>query len=312
MESSNNRILWIDALKAFAILIVILGHVLQSLDATGVLYKYIYVVHMPLFMTISGFCSYKPVVTLDAVKRRFFQLVIPFFCWPLVWRLIKFDFSGIIDYYVHLPLFPDTGLWFLFILFLITVVEFVRSRIVGKLHDRRYSYECSVTLAVVALLILYAVYKKASLPGNWLNFTALYYPYFILGGLMRRYQQTLLKCFVWAGPVGLAIYFMSAFCFGLAIVQPVFAVCGIIGFFWLFNMTANRQLPGFVSYLGMTTLGIYAVHQPVVYYVKDIVYSPLWLNIVITFVITMLIAIASIEILKLSSITRRMFLGMNN
>lgn len=126
----GKRILWVDALKAFTIMIVIWGHCLQFIGETGILYKYIYAVHMPLFMAISGYCSYKESVSFSNIKNRFFQLVIPFLTWPVVWYVVKMDFSGIADYYMHLPLNPDTGLWFLYVLFLISIVDFVQSRMI--------------------------------------------------------------------------------------------------------------------------------------------------------------------------------------
>lgn len=126
----KQRILWVDALKAFAIVIVIIGHCLLFTEVKGILYKYITLIQMPLFMAISGYCSYKPSVAFASIRKRFFQLVIPFLAWPLVWYVIKMDFSGVTDYYLHLPLNPDTGLWFLYVLFLISLVDFVRSKTV--------------------------------------------------------------------------------------------------------------------------------------------------------------------------------------
>jgi uncharacterized membrane protein YcfT len=60
------RVLWVDAAKGFAIILVVFGHVLGGMMARGwldpegpfrQLYNYIYLFHMPLFFMISGlFC----------------------------------------------------------------------------------------------------------------------------------------------------------------------------------------------------------------------------------------------------------------
>lgn len=62
---SQPRLGWLDALKGFAILSVVLGHVLLGYTENNmfpevnskmqILMKWIYTWHMPLFFTISGF-----------------------------------------------------------------------------------------------------------------------------------------------------------------------------------------------------------------------------------------------------------------
>ena len=59
---SKERIKSIDFCKGIAILLVVLGHATEHTNASlsyDWLYKYIYSFHMPLFMFISGFVSYK-------------------------------------------------------------------------------------------------------------------------------------------------------------------------------------------------------------------------------------------------------------
>lgn len=59
MMSSSKRIIYIDALKCFAIYCVVWGHVIQYLQPINfkdvALYRIIYSFHMPLFMMISGY-----------------------------------------------------------------------------------------------------------------------------------------------------------------------------------------------------------------------------------------------------------------
>ena len=59
-NTPSQRLLYIDALKGFTILLVVLGHVLQvRYDIDNLLYRYIHSFHMPLFMFLSGYVSYK-------------------------------------------------------------------------------------------------------------------------------------------------------------------------------------------------------------------------------------------------------------
>lgn len=318
---TNGRILWADALKSFAITIVVLGHCLQFLNETGILYKYIYAFHMPLFMAISGYCSYKPLITLNSIKRRFFQLVIPFFCWPIVWYVVRMDFSGIADYYIHLPLNPDTGLWFLYILFLISLVDYIRYRLWHNFFDSQFAegggkkylfqYECSIIVSVIFLLIIYWAYKRARLPGNWISFLALYYPYYMLGCVMRRHSDLLERHLWWLGSVGLLVFCFATYFLEGRIWQPLLAISGIFGAFFVFNRYCDCKMPQLVAFTGMSTLGIYAVHQPVINYVKHIIGTPVWVDVALTFVITCTISLVVVRILKMSRMTRFLLLGMN-
>lgn len=54
---NTNRIAWIDNIRAFAILMVILGHSLNSPDAAPIV-RWIVSFNMPLFVIISGYCAY--------------------------------------------------------------------------------------------------------------------------------------------------------------------------------------------------------------------------------------------------------------
>lgn len=317
---TNGRILWADALKSFAITIVVLGHCLQFLNETGMLYKYIYAFHMPLFMAISGYCSYRPLITLNSIKRRFFQLVIPFFCWPIVWCAVKMDFSGIADYYIHLPLNPDTGLWFLYILFLISLVDFVRSKIFctndtnrwgSKIKLLQYMYEFSIVGAIVLVFFVCRIYKYVGLPGNWISFLALYYPYYMLGCVMRKHNEWLEEHLCWLGSIGMIVFLFGTYFLDAPICQPVLAIGGIFGTFLVFYKCCDRKMPQLVLFTGMSTLGIYAVHQPVINYVKHIIETPVWVDVALTFVITYAISLVAVRILKMSKISRFLLLGMN-
>ena len=75
------RIAWIDAAKGFAILLVVYGHNNPGISA------YIYSFHMPLFFVVAGF--FHPVSGQfsdfwKGVKKRWNQLVIPYYLWAIV------------------------------------------------------------------------------------------------------------------------------------------------------------------------------------------------------------------------------------
>lgn len=78
---SKERLLWLDFLKLIAIFLVVFGHVIRhcglSINDWDSVCGWIYSFHMPLFMTLSGYVSYKLCEGIYDIKRKFRQLIIP-------------------------------------------------------------------------------------------------------------------------------------------------------------------------------------------------------------------------------------------
>ena len=91
----KERIQSMDALKFFAIFLVLWGHCIQYLIPGDYwekpLYRIIYSFHMPLFIAISVFFF---VMTLKndyikLIKKRFVQLILPVLSWGLVYSALN-------------------------------------------------------------------------------------------------------------------------------------------------------------------------------------------------------------------------------
>ncbi len=79
----KTRLFYLDFLKGFAILLVILGHVIQyniNDPYNNIVFRYIYAFHMPLFMFISGFVSYKEKSKLKYIKKKGMSVAGSLFC----------------------------------------------------------------------------------------------------------------------------------------------------------------------------------------------------------------------------------------
>lgn len=172
-------------------------------------------------------------------------------------------------------------------------------------------YELSIVGTILLLLFVYWTYKHFGLSGNWINLLTLYYPYYMLGCAMRRHNVRLEKHLCLLGSIGLTVYFLGTYFFDGPIWQPVLAVSGILGAFFVFCRFCDRKMPPLVMFTGMSTLGIYAVHQPVINYVKHIIETPIWLDFILTFVITYVFSIVVVKLLKMPKLTRFLLLGMN-
>ncbi len=138
----SERIVSFDLLKLFAIYLVVLGHCVQHLLPTHPydepMYIYIYSFHMPLFMMMSGYFSYKQgynprINGWGGVKKRFLQLIVP----SVVWSFIHLILVLLYQDDVSLPLRDCISnevfntLWFLKSLF-ICYILFVSLFIINK------------------------------------------------------------------------------------------------------------------------------------------------------------------------------------
>ena len=92
---SKTRIDYLDAIKAFAIFLVVCGHTLQYLDKAQsgkCLYDIIYSFHMPLFMVISGYFAYSSLqkTFYSFITKKFIQLILPVITWTILSILFIF------------------------------------------------------------------------------------------------------------------------------------------------------------------------------------------------------------------------------
>ncbi|MFA7314321.1 MAG: acyltransferase [Candidatus Magasanikbacteria bacterium] len=124
-QVNNSRIALVDALKGFAIILVVVGHALQInlLDFdNNIFFRIIYSFHMPLFMFLSGFVAFNilKLPSFTFVRKKFLCLVVPFLAWYFLDYFIKgaYHFTGFWAYWMKLFFSPDFGLWFLWVLFL--------------------------------------------------------------------------------------------------------------------------------------------------------------------------------------------------
>ncbi len=285
----------LDAVKGFAIILVMLGHCIvknNMVDAAEdpYIYDLIKTVEMPLFIMISGYLaglSVKPSsikIAVERLKKRAISYLVPFFVWILLSNL----FSGkirplkaVVDVLFHL----DWGLWFLMTLFIVTIVV--------TLAD--CFREWWKFLAVV--LVAYIFFYIQSGSGNTFlspHLTIRYMPYYLAGFFVTRYiiplskagnkmisiitQKAVLWIF-WAFCFAGYLYFVIAFDMVTVhntmelLVQMIASfmgcyVCffGIYQFynnkivFWDYRDTIHMERVPFLSKIGQYTLEIYVLH----------------------------------------------------
>lgn len=105
----KERLVWIDALKGWLMILVVIGHAIQT--ELGVhcedshLWNLIYSFHMLAFMAVSGWLFYQKPIPKNVVdqphrksyigtcSRRCSQLIIPYLVWSLLVFLLRGQYS---------------------------------------------------------------------------------------------------------------------------------------------------------------------------------------------------------------------------
>ena len=181
IPQTNQRLLAFDAIKIFAILLVIWGHCIGQLSSCDVanrsVYRIIYSFHMPLFMMISGYFanSSMNIPPISFIKKKFRQLIYPCIAMGLIiWICIETAHSFhykredislcalMTDFYW----FSD--FWFLKSCFVCYVLAYlgIRSRL-------KPNYWIVITLILSQFIAPF--------------FVSFMYPCFVLGMALRKY-----------------------------------------------------------------------------------------------------------------------------
>lgn len=176
MNKSSKRIEWIDYLKAFACVLVVLGHLIQSLQKAGIdsnqtitsfINWFIYLFHMPVFFCISGYLyeKKKKEFTWDNYKKfeakKIANLAIPYFVFYLLFVGINMVFADsvnnprgvqdILDIFNN----PMPPYWFLYTLLSV----FIMMPLIEKIfNNKKY-----LILLVLLLLKVISIFIKTNI-----------------------------------------------------------------------------------------------------------------------------------------------------
>lgn len=235
------KINWVENLKAFAILSVILGHIASPFSA------FIYSWHIPLFFILAGFFIKFDLPIKDFILKDFKKLMIPYFIFALLGLVVEImkrialhrepldymqELKGIFIW-MDITSLQNTYafvLWFLPALFFARVFLFVINKYIKNLF---------IQSAVIFLLFIFSFY--AELPfgvDNGLNAIL----FLFIGSLFFRfYQDNRFLYFLPFMLVGLYILFgvpsldVASKSYGNILVNLLWAVSMSYIFFFIFK-----------------------------------------------------------------------------
>ena len=267
-ELSGGRIGWLDLLRGFGIILVVIGHAQMNNEA---LRAWIYSFHMPLFFFAGGWL-YRQKEVLADLKQRVFTLLLPYLSFGVVtllyWQLFErrfrpseLEFSdAILGLFTarHDLLEFNVFLWFLPCFFVVTVGYNALHRLGGK----------KLAVGVTALLaVVYALLDLPELP-LCLERVCKFSVFYAVGHLLSGVEaDEKLRKIPAAARAGLAVVLMAAgfWVSSMGLTQGILwwyamAVVGLAGAILLcLTLPAWRV----ITYLGRISLVILCVHGPV-------------------------------------------------
>lgn len=218
------RLTWIDAIKGFAILLVVFGHVENGLKEAGIFPQYNELLQvlwdmghsfrMPLFFLLSGYLyeitwNERGAVSWQKIKGKVLDVYVLYLLFAVLYWLMKYGaemMSGIslvkrIQFWdlILIPVKPFNYLWFLWVLALL----FLTVPLLGRLCRKRAHV---AALFAVGYLVPWNAVLPGILAGGAMQF---FYGglYFTLGSYLRHqhFETTGLDIRTWMIPLSLGI-----------------------------------------------------------------------------------------------------------
>lgn len=275
----GERLVWVDNVKAVAIVLVALGHLLQGLVKSGIMgvsigfqafNQIIYCFHVPLFFICSGFL-YQHLTEKQnfadfgkGVLKRLIAYGVPYFVFSLITYIMKYVFSSNInsaqDERLLYTLFvnPMAPYWFLYTLFFL----FLFSPIIKSKIDATIRIAVGIILYMLSAFSLLSFLPKEIF--SCVNSICYYLIWFVFGmaisyfGFDKRFKKWFIVSFFLF--LGLKLYsiFKMAEIGGFSLVLTFLACFGILGF--VGDVYKNNKQTPIMAILSRYTMPIFLMH----------------------------------------------------
>lgn len=332
--TTKSRLNWIDSLKGFTILTVVLGHVASEYANIGELADFlrvellirnvIYSFHMPLFVLISGFVFSLAYVKSDGqVKKEKINLQLGNIAFIYVfWNSLSCLSRIIFSSHVHngasiktLLMFPLKAVdpfWYLYVLFFCYLVT---ELIAKSIIEKRSSF---YAIFAVSIALCFAhIYVNHLFHGLTVSKLLLYYFFFILGFFLNRNPKALQVighpiCIVLHLAVGTVLMASFVLRAEKAVTWNQIKIFGVImayalsvGIFGTAKALSDVKIKPkthFFSFVGKYSLEIYTIHCFLTTLIRMVLHKlpaiPFAVNIGVNFACAVAVPIAIAFVLK--------------
>lgn len=264
----------IDNIKALLIFLVVLGHIYENVTFQTIYFQrqFIYSFHMPAFVLISGLC-FKNKRCIDIFKSYIYPYIILqlAYCLPIFYKVNGENFT------IQLTK-PHWTLWFLLSLGLWTLFSKI-------LSSNKFILIISVIISmIIALLVGYCDEINSFLS---LSRTIVYYPFFLLGILIKTHYNEVLTSvinnktkiiFIILGFVSVYLLYLNRSLFlvenfynsvsylvgGTTINTRIYNFILALIFISFLIVIINNVKYKLITNIGQNTLSVYIVHALIV------------------------------------------------
>ena len=278
----------VDVLRGIAILMVVLGHTMSGCTLNSqdtFLFRIIWSLQMPLFMLISGYVTKysKPIVSgkalLRLLKKRSLAYLVPWLVWTIGVRGFLLGESNYLDI-PWLLWHMDSGYWFLFSLWTITVIFATSQWAASKVHCEHGSIRYLITLVTcygfgAAILLSLGVWQGLSF--LCIKLTLYYMPFYFAGYLFGAYQKRItsmkngakwmegivaLCCIAWLYLVIRFNFYTVEESVAMILLRMATSLLGCIAISGLCSSACAKINRGGVRWFGVHSLEVYLMQYP--------------------------------------------------
>ena len=326
----TKRMIWVDSLKGILILIVVCSHsmqyVLKETSFNNHFFNIMISFMMPAFFAVSGYVNYRlggVSSRIAIIKRRFRQLVIPFFLWAIVRVLINPPFT--LMSFANIFLYPDGSFWFLWVLFIITTVFYWGDRLAQTIKVRQEFITAFISLAMIVIMIVFDIRSFG------FQFIAYYFMFFSTGYYINKYPKIISKrntllftafiiwfVMAWFWDMHRLPSFLENIPLSKTIMQYVYRfITALFAIYLLFGISPQilNQEKGLIkpiNKIGVLSLGIYTTHLCIMPYITEGL-SSIIINkvtiIILDFALAVVLSWLIVNFLSRWTITSRYLLG---
>ena len=212
MTTNKHRDSFLDIAKGLAIILVVIGHVIQGSAENFddlLWFRVIYSFHMPLFVFLSGavaaiaFQSESVCNGVNAslqqakvkISKAAVRLLLPFIAWCVVNQLIYHHSDNVMSALILAFRRPDTALWFLLAIFyciVLTTLFNVLLSAIYKLSTRARikgikKWICDGRVQIIFMVLIWWAIREHTPRGAGLSLIRPYFIYYVLGVGFYKY-----------------------------------------------------------------------------------------------------------------------------
>lgn len=286
----KKRDTYVDFLRGFAMLLVVLGHTMtgSTVDSqSSLIFNIVWSLQMPLFIVISGYVTRYSRIPSDfkgllrMIGKRTLAYLLPWFVFGVL-------FKGLVLHKQELTVdalfwHVDSGYWFLITIWFISVIYLVSAFFAEKLC-RRKAIIPFVTLCfyLVGMAMLGGLGYFAGFDFLCIKLTLYYMPFYFMGSLFGLYQAKItgrypkliqavvaLCAVVWIiAIIKLELFSLSDTRIIDILLRAGTSICGCIAVCGLFRAVSESSVVyRFINWFGKHTLEVFLLH----YFVLNLV-----------------------------------------